>query len=1372
MRNLSAIPFIAPAILVCLASGQEFSPAQPSFSASPQALQDEFAKVERGSHPAIILLEQGDYEYDAQGRQTLRYRMIFKVLTKAGAENWAMVERTWGPWEEERPLIRARVITKDGSVHELDPKTIADSPARDNGDDVLTDRRKVRAPLPAMEIDSIVEEEIVSRHTVAPLATGVVESFDFGGDVPAQRTIVKIRAPEQVPLHFGKRLLPDVVVTDRKELGVREVIFDQGPMKPLEDGLPLLPSDEPRSPRVVFSTALDWSTVAKAYGEVVEKQLSGFDASKHLPKFPPGATRDTKILAILNVLNKDIRYTGIEFSEASLVPHKPSEVLARKYGDCKDKATLAVALLRAAGIDASVALLDSSTGEDIEADMPGIDGFNHAIVYVGGEPGIWLDPTDPDLTLRTVSTGNQGRYALIAGPQTTGLTRTPELKAEDNRVIERREFQLAELGRAKVIETSEVFGTPDREFRGAFGDLDQKALRDKLKDYVDWTYGEAKIQAVTIGDESDIGKPFLLKIELADAQRGTTARTEALVAIRVSQLTSRLPEFFRTDPKEKAGKDEAKAVPALRTVDFAIREPYTHELHYVITAPPGFKVRQLPEALDEKLGPATLTARFSTDGNAVLADFRFVMPKRRIGAAEGLELRSAAVELSKRKMMLLYFDQIGETALASGRVKEAISEFAALRKLHPTEALHAMQAARAMLAAGAGETARAEAKRAVELEPSSARGYVQLAEVLKHDLVGRSMEKGLDRDGALAAYRKALELDPSDDETRANLAILLEFDESGHRYGRGAKLDESIAEYEKILDKLQKFGVARNYPVVLLRAGRIKELKAYLEKEPESETNQILRVCADAILSGTEAGVRRAGDVSGVDAKRRVLSSAAQTLLSVRQYELAAGLMASASAGAGNPAVLTNLIEVLHKTKRLEELSQTIREPEDAIRIFVERVSLFEQHKDDWREPLSSYYADGGAPDDLREVGRAMMGAGSKIRASGLTLEGAVEVGLSSMQFSREGSDETGWVIRMTVPGNGSGAAQQQVWDVVRENGTYRIVGTNGDFGGVARLVLHLAEDGKLEVAKIWLDRVRQELPAGGSDDPLSGYVFPRVWQQGNVPSLESVRLGAALLLSDDSKSLARVTPILEAATKTSSAGNAYAIAASLGEAYYLDKRYDKALAIDEGLLQQLPQSGTALMLTMRSACAFGGAKEAGRIADSHLSRFKNDPGALRSAATMAMLCGDTERAMRIDQQIIDSGRGLENDYNQLAWAALLGGKVNPATLEVANRGTLIGNKSTALMHTLAAVEAELDKPAEARATLLARITELGEDEPDDDDWYVFGRIAESYGLHQEAAAMYRRLERPKNEQVIPASSYALAQKRLQAIAGAAGGRP
>ena len=61
---------------------------------------------------------------------------------------------------------------------------------------------------------------------------------------------------------------------------------------------------------------------------------------------------------------------------------RPSEVIQRHYGDCKDKANLLVAMLRAAGIKANLALLDVGPGPDVSTALPGISLFDHAIVYV------------------------------------------------------------------------------------------------------------------------------------------------------------------------------------------------------------------------------------------------------------------------------------------------------------------------------------------------------------------------------------------------------------------------------------------------------------------------------------------------------------------------------------------------------------------------------------------------------------------------------------------------------------------------------------------------------------------------------------------------------------------------------------------------------------------------------------------------------------------------------------------------------------------------------------------------------------------------------------------------------------------------------
>ena len=59
---------------------------------------------------------------------------------------------------------------------------------------------------------------------------------------------------------------------------------------------------------------------------------------------------------------------------------------------------------------------------------------------------------------------------------------------------------------------------------------------------------------------------------------------------------------------------------------------------------------------------------------------------------------------------------------------------------------------------------------------------------------------------------------------------------------------------------------------------------------------------------------------------------------------------------------------------------------------------------------------------------------------------------------------------------------------------------------------------------------------------------------------------------------------------------------------------------------------------------------------------------------------------------------------------------------------------------------------------------ELNLDEPDDDYWYAFGRIAEQYGERDVAISDYRKLEKPKEDMMIPTSSCQFAQNRIKAM--------
>ena len=148
-----------------------------------------------------------------------------------------------------------------------------------------------------------------------------------------------------------------------------------------------MPGDIARWPSVAFTAGKSWAEVAAGYGELVDRQIADSDVST-LVRDIIGTNSERDIIAakLLARLRQEIRYTGIEFGSASIVPHTPDSTLTQKYGDCKDQAALLVKMLRTAGVPAYLALLRSGPGEDVDPDLPGLGNFTHAIVYVPGDP--------------------------------------------------------------------------------------------------------------------------------------------------------------------------------------------------------------------------------------------------------------------------------------------------------------------------------------------------------------------------------------------------------------------------------------------------------------------------------------------------------------------------------------------------------------------------------------------------------------------------------------------------------------------------------------------------------------------------------------------------------------------------------------------------------------------------------------------------------------------------------------------------------------------------------------------------------------------------------------------------------------------------
>ncbi len=1358
--------------LLCLSSSFIFAAEVwdgAPFGSDPKALlaAAEAVRPAKPEEGVIVLLDEATVTFDEKGHSTRVERLIYRVLDESGVENWSTIDTYWSPWYHQRPEVDARVVTKDGAVHRLDQKSFGTDDAEDEPA-MFTDTRVLSGPLPAVAPGSVVEQLITYRERNPLYDAGVAARHQFGRWVESRQSRLTLSYPSALPVRLVNRTKPELQPRKSDANGMTQLVFEAGPRPAIEASEWNLPSDVTTASYVAWSTGKSWQDVAQRYSQIIDEKIGDGSVVSKLTRETVGDAKEPREIAarILAAVERHIRYAGVEFGEGSIIPRSPAETLKNKYGDCKDKATLLVAMLRQAGVPAHAVLLRAGAGFDVEPDLPGLGHFNHVIVVTEGADPIWIDPTDEFARANELPDSDQGRLVLVAKNETTELVRTPLYDSTANRTIETREFRLVEDGKAFVTETSEYSGSDERSTRRYYTSNDKKGLGDGLKTYAEQAYLAKKLAKWETGDTHDLTKPFRIHIEMTEAGRGITNSGEAGVGIFYSRLVGDLPAELHRDLEEQdedTPKDE-KIKP--RVHDYVFSKPYVLDMRYRIVLPPGYTVRNLPEPETVKVATATLTKTFKAqDDGVVLADFRFDSGPRRITAAQFEALRKEVVKLNKQPALILYFDQLGKKLLNEGEVGKAVAEYRRLSSLHPKEALHHTEIARALLAGGMGAAARRAAKRGIEVEPKSAKAHATLGWVLANDLIGRELRSGADVPGAIAAYRKAKELGKDDLTTRAELAMILQHSDTGVRYGDTERMNAAIAEYvamKKDIEEADDAAIDRELMPLYAHTQRWAELKALLAETTDTNQKESYKLVEIAASEGGAAAVAAAAKLE--PAKRRDIQSQAGSIMVVlREYAAAADLLSAAAQGAPNAAALRQQADMVRKAMRHEQFKH---DPHDAKSVL--RSAFLDIFKGATSEELNKYatldVAEVFEEDGLRETGTARRASAGQrqgkkaIKKKDITVNLMADLALSAIDITQDGDEPVGYRLRGRTPGGQGGDFTAYM---VKENGEFRLAGLDTSPSGLALRAFRLAEKNDVATARHWLDWAREHV-SGGGDDPVASEPFAALWTRGREATVDEVRLAAAVLLPDTKKSSELALPVLTAARATAAPDVQWRIDQALLTSYISLERWPEMLATAERLVERFPDSGAAFRHIYFALSKLNRDAEVPKRALARLEKYPGDMAALQVLGEHALEHGNYEDAARYFAGVLDRTSATPGDYNQHAWTAIFAKENLEKAIEEARHAVTKAPESYAILNTLAVLYAEHGQSTEAREALLQSVEKHDDDEIEAADWYVVGRIAENYGINDAAIEAYQNIEKPKER--VSGTTWELAQARLKGL--------
>ena len=264
-------------------------------------------------------------------------------------------------------------------------------------------------------------------------------------------------------------------------------------------------------PHYEISEYNSWKEVVDWAAKVNDVPLAGTELQSRIAQIKKlaGDDKEKYLLEAIRFVQDDIRYMGIEMGEYSHRPNMPEKVCRQRFGDCKDKSLLLCALLRANGITAYMAYVNTSLKGKIEDEQPSPGRFNHVIakVLLNNET-YWVDAT---FSLQRGSLKNRYnpdyRKALVLGDGSISLSDIP-LK-NFGKLVVNEDITLADFDNdsARLNVITEYTGLYADNLRSMVANTSMKNLETSYQDFYKKIYGKVTlVDSIHITDHAEENK--------------------------------------------------------------------------------------------------------------------------------------------------------------------------------------------------------------------------------------------------------------------------------------------------------------------------------------------------------------------------------------------------------------------------------------------------------------------------------------------------------------------------------------------------------------------------------------------------------------------------------------------------------------------------------------------------------------------------------------------------------------------------------------------------------------------------------------------------------------------------------------------------
>jgi cellulose synthase operon protein C len=549
------------------------------------------------------------------------HQIVFQPLTDTAAAEAREYAFSFEADTETVQLRGAKIHKKGGQVVEAIES--GEGPTDNPAMAMYSSARAFYVHFPRLDPGDVVEllyrvEDVTARNAFADYFGEVVY---MQSSEPIARSEYVLITPKSRQFFFNKPSVAGLVQKVEEKGDTKIWHFTAENVAPLEIE-PLMPPMTESLGHVHVSTYKSWDDMGRWYWGLVRDQFTADDeVRRRVAEITKGLTDDkAKVRAVYDFVVQKTRYVALEFGIHGFKPYRCAQIFARGFGDCKDKATLIVTMLKEAGIPATIVILRTGMRGDFETEPASLAPFDHAIAYVPAM-NIYLDGTAEWTGSTELPSMDRGALALQVNEGKPKLVHLPEPTAADSVSSKHMEATVGTDGSAQIDWRVDVTGASASSWRARYHA--KATQKPRLQEDLSSELPGVEISQVTSNELEDVEQKVQLRAK------------------------GRAPSYARKDgdswtlpvgPKEHMVRSWAPL--STRRRDMRIFALSTQENETVVKLPQGAKVLGPPHPAEGKSPFGFYKVDVETTGNVIRVKTTVAITSSRITAAEYAAFRT------------------------------------------------------------------------------------------------------------------------------------------------------------------------------------------------------------------------------------------------------------------------------------------------------------------------------------------------------------------------------------------------------------------------------------------------------------------------------------------------------------------------------------------------------------------------------------------------------------------------------------------------------------------------------------------------------------------------------------------------------------